>query len=69
MNFQDVILELNKFWARKGCVMVQPYDLEVGAGTRNRGMSLTFSHPGGPQTVATAIIPTVCSITISIRCF
>ncbi len=33
MHFQDVILELNKFWARKGCVVVQPYDLEVGAGT------------------------------------
>ncbi len=33
MNFQDVILSLHKFWARKGCVMVQPYDLEVGAGT------------------------------------
>ena len=33
MNFQDVILELNKFWARKGCVMAQPYDMEVGAGT------------------------------------
>jgi len=33
MKFQDVILELNKFWARKGCVMAQPYDMEVGAGT------------------------------------
>jgi glycyl-tRNA synthetase alpha chain len=33
MYFQDVILELHKFWARKGCVMVQPYDMEVGAGT------------------------------------
>jgi len=33
MYFQDVILSLHKFWARKGCVMVQPYDLEVGAGT------------------------------------
>ena len=33
MNFQDVILQLHKFWAGKGCVMVQPYDLEVGAGT------------------------------------
>ncbi len=33
MLFQDVILELHKFWARKGCVMVQPYDMEVGAGT------------------------------------
>ena len=33
MYFQDVILSLQKFWAQKGCVLVQPYDLEVGAGT------------------------------------
>ena len=33
MNFQDVILTLDRFWGRKGCVVVQPYDLEVGAGT------------------------------------
>jgi glycyl-tRNA synthetase alpha chain len=33
MYFQDVILALHKFWTQKGCVMVQPYDLEVGAGT------------------------------------
>ncbi len=33
MNFQDVILTLQKFWARKGCILVQPYDIEVGAGT------------------------------------
>ncbi|MDJ0913421.1 MAG: glycine--tRNA ligase subunit alpha [Desulfobacterales bacterium] len=33
MNFQDVILSLEKFWARKGCVIAQPYDMEVGAGT------------------------------------
>ncbi len=33
MYFQDVILALHKFWAKKGCVMVQPYDIEVGAGT------------------------------------
>lgn len=33
MYFQDVILSLQKFWARKGCVLVQPYDMEVGAGT------------------------------------
>lgn len=33
MYFQDVILALHKFWARKGCVMAQPLDLEVGAGT------------------------------------
>ncbi len=33
MYFQDVILNLDRFWSRKGCVLVQPYDLEVGAGT------------------------------------
>jgi len=33
MNFQDVILKLNEFWASRNCVMTQPYDLEVGAGT------------------------------------
>ena len=33
MNFQDVIMSLEKFWAKKGCVVAQPYDMEVGAGT------------------------------------
>ncbi len=33
MYFQDVILGLQKFWSQKGCVLVQPYDMEVGAGT------------------------------------
>lgn len=33
MKFQDVILSLQNFWARKGCIIEQPYDLEVGAGT------------------------------------
>jgi glycyl-tRNA synthetase alpha chain len=33
MNFQDVILTLNNFWAEKGCVLIQSYDTEVGAGT------------------------------------
>ena len=33
MYFQEVILALQRFWARKGCTLVQPYDIEVGAGT------------------------------------
>jgi len=33
MNFQDVIMRLEKFWAQKGCIVAQPYDIEVGAGT------------------------------------
>ena len=33
MNFQDVILTLERYWAQKGCILTQPYDIEVGAGT------------------------------------
>ena len=33
MYFQDVVLALQKYWASRGCVLAQPYDLEVGAGT------------------------------------
>jgi len=33
MYFQNVILALENYWGRKGCIIVQPYDMEVGAGT------------------------------------
>ena len=33
VNFQDTILNLQKFWGNYGCVVLQPYDIEVGAGT------------------------------------
>ena len=33
VNFQDTILNLQKFWGNYGCVILQPYDMEVGAGT------------------------------------
>jgi glycyl-tRNA synthetase alpha chain len=33
MYFQNVILSLQKYWGDRGCVLVQPYDMEVGAGT------------------------------------
>ncbi len=32
-TFQDTILNLQKFWSKHGCVILQPYDMEVGAGT------------------------------------
>ncbi|GAB6065739.1 glycine--tRNA ligase subunit alpha [Aquifex pyrophilus] len=35
MYFQDIIMKLHKFWAEKGCLIWQPYDVEVGAGTMN----------------------------------
>lgn len=33
MNFQDIIFQLSSYWAEQGCVVQQPYDMEVGAGT------------------------------------
>jgi len=33
MNFQDIIFELSTYWAEQGCIIQQPYDMEVGAGT------------------------------------
>ena len=32
-TFQETILNLQKFWSKKGCIILQPYDMEVGAGT------------------------------------
>ena len=32
-SFQDLILNLQRYWADQGCVILQPYDMEMGAGT------------------------------------
>ena len=34
-NFQDIISSLNEYWKKQGCILVQPYDMEKGAGTFN----------------------------------
>jgi len=44
--FQDVILKLQEFWGKKGCLIYQPYDIEVGAGTFNPA---TFLRCLGPE--------------------
>lgn len=46
MNFQQVILALQNYWSSQGCVLQQPYDLEVGAGTFNPA---TFLRVIGPE--------------------
>ncbi len=46
MTFQDVILRLQTFWAERGCLIVQPYDIEKGAGTFNPA---TFLRCLGPK--------------------
>ena len=33
LTFQQIILKLNHYWDRQGCVLLQPYDMEMGAGT------------------------------------
>ncbi len=40
MHFQDIILVLQQFWAKQGCVILQPYDMEVGAGTSHPATGL-----------------------------
>ena len=46
MNYQEVVMRLEKFWADYGCVIQQPYDVEVGAGTMNPA---TFLRVLGPE--------------------
>ena len=46
MYFQDIISNLNKFWSGNGCIILQGYDLEVGAGTFNPS---TFLRVIGPE--------------------
>jgi len=46
VHFQDIILTLQKFWADRGCLIVQPYNSEVGAGTFNPA---TFLRALGPE--------------------
>jgi glycyl-tRNA synthetase alpha chain len=46
MTFQEIILALTKFWADRGCIVTQPYNSEVGAGTYNPA---TFLRALGPE--------------------
>ncbi|NOQ45200.1 MAG: glycine--tRNA ligase subunit alpha [Desulfobulbaceae bacterium] len=46
MYFQDIIGVLNSYWASAGCVVLQPYDMEVGAGTFHPA---TLLHSLGPE--------------------
>src|ERR1700732_255639 len=44
-SFQDLILTLQQFWAGQGCVILQPYDLEMGAGTFHPATALRALGP------------------------
>ena len=45
ISFQDLIFNLQKFWSKYGCVILQPYDLEVGAGTFHPATTLRSLGP------------------------
>jgi glycyl-tRNA synthetase alpha chain len=46
LTFQQLILNLNSFWDKRGCVLLQPYDMEMGAGTFH---TATFLRSIGPE--------------------
>ena len=46
LTFQNVILRLQDYWGRQGCALLQPYDMEVGAGTSH---TATFLRALGPE--------------------
>ena len=46
MKYQELIFALQKFWADKGCILAEPYDIEKGAGTMN---PFTFLRVLGPE--------------------
>ncbi len=46
LNFQQMILTLQNFWSKQNCILVQPYDVETGAGTMN---PMTFLRTIGPE--------------------
>jgi len=52
-TFQDLILALQDYWANQGCVLLQPYDMEMGAGTFHPA---TFLRAIGPEPWSTAYV-------------
>ena len=51
LTFQELLFRLQQFWAERGCVLLQPYDVEVGAGTMSPD---TFLRVLGPKPVRIA---------------
>ena len=78
-TFQDLILTLQNYWAAQGCLILQPYDVEMGAGTFHPATTLRALGPqavarglcaadrGGRRTGAMARTRTGCSTTTSSR--
>lgn len=78
MNVQQVILKLQSFWAEQNCFIMQPYDVEKGAGTMNpmtflrsigqsHGTPLTWSLHADHLMDDTEITQTACTSTINFK--
>ena len=79
LSFQRMILKLHDYWSERGCVILQPYDMEMGAGTFHTATTLRALGPdsverrlrsapaAGRPTVATVRIRTGSSIITNIR--
>ena len=53
MTFQELIFTLQSYWAKQGCIIIQPYDMEVGAGTSH---TATFLRAIGPEPWSAAYV-------------
>ncbi len=53
LTFQQIILSLQQYWAEQGCALLQPYDMEVGAGTSH---TATFLRAIGPEPWSAAYV-------------
>ena len=78
MTFQQIVLALQKFWSKQGCVLGEAYDTEKGAGTMNPATFLRtigpepwnvaiWNHPAVRMTAVMGITRTVSTSTISSR--
>ena len=52
LSFQEIIMSLQKFWGKNGCIILQPYDLEVGEGTFHPATTLRSLGPKDLKVVA-----------------
>jgi glycyl-tRNA synthetase alpha subunit len=61
-SFQDIILKLSAYWSSKGCAILQPYDMEVGAGTLHPATTLRALGPKARKVVAGWSVPAPTSM-------
>ena len=80
LTFQQIILKLQQYWDAQGCALLQPYDMEVGAGTshtatflraigQSHGKRLMYNPAAVPRMGVMVRTPIDCSTTTNFRWF